>query len=61
MGYGAEVAALIADEAFEHLDGPVKRLAGPDVPSMPFSHNMQEYFMPNPDTIAAAIRDLAGY
>jgi len=61
MGYGAEVAALIADEAFEQLDGPVKRLAGPDVPSMPFSHNMQEYFMPNPDTIADAIRDLAGY
>jgi 2-oxoisovalerate dehydrogenase E1 component beta subunit len=61
MGYGAEVAALIADEAFEQLDGPVKRLAGPDVPSMPFSHNMQEYFMPNPDTIATAIRELAGY
>jgi 2-oxoisovalerate dehydrogenase E1 component beta subunit len=61
MGYGAEVAAIIAEEAFEHLDGPVKRLAGPDVPSMPFSHPLQEFFMPNPDTIAAAIRDLAGY
>jgi 2-oxoisovalerate dehydrogenase E1 component beta subunit len=61
LGYGAEVAALIADEAFEYLDAPVKRLAGPDIPAMPFSHNMQEYFMPNPDTIAAAIRDLAGY
>ncbi len=61
MGYGAEVAALIADEAFEYLDAPVKRLAGPDIPAMPFSHGMQEYFMPNPDTIAAAIRDLAGY
>ncbi len=61
MGYGAEVAALIADEAFEYLDGPVKRLAAPDVPAVPFSHTMQEYFMPNPDTIAAAIRDLAGY
>ncbi|HVU11916.1 MAG TPA: alpha-ketoacid dehydrogenase subunit beta [Phototrophicaceae bacterium] len=61
MGYGAEVAALIADEAFEHLDGPVKRLAGPDIPAMPFNHTQQEAFMPNPDTIAAAIRDLAGY
>lgn len=61
MGYGAEVAALIADEAFEFLDGPVRRLAAPDVPGVPFSHPMQEYFMPNPDTIAAAIRDLAGY
>ncbi len=61
MGYGAEVAAIIADEAFEFLDGPVKRLAGPDVPAMPFSHSMQEFFMVNPDKIAAAIRDLTAY
>ena len=61
MGYGAEVAALLADEGFEYLDGPVKRLDGPDVPGVPFSPPMQEYFMPNPETIAAAIRDLAGY
>jgi 2-oxoisovalerate dehydrogenase E1 component beta subunit len=61
LGYGAEVAAILADDGFEYLDGPVKRLAGPDVPGVPFSHPMQEFFMPNPDTIAAAIRDLAGY
>jgi 2-oxoisovalerate dehydrogenase E1 component beta subunit len=61
MGYGAEVAAIIADEAFEYLDGPVKRLAGPDVPAMPFNHTMQEFFMLNPDKIAAAIRDLTAY
>ena len=61
LGYGAEVAAIIADETFEYLDGPVKRLAGPDIPAIPFSHPMQEFFMPNPDKIAAAIRDLAGY
>lgn len=61
LGYGAEIAAVIADEAFEHLDGPVKRLAGPDIPAVPFSHPMQEYFMPNPDKIAAAIRELAAY
>jgi 2-oxoisovalerate dehydrogenase E1 component beta subunit len=61
MGYGAEVAAIIADEGFEYLDGPVRRLGGPDVPAMPYSHPMQEYFMLNPDKIAAAIRDIAGY
>jgi 2-oxoisovalerate dehydrogenase E1 component beta subunit len=61
MGYGAEVAAIIADEGFEYLDGPVKRLAGPDVPAVPFSHPMQEFFMPNPDKIAEAIRELVGY
>ena len=61
MGYGAELAAILADEAFEYMDGPIKRLAGLDVPSMPYSHPMQEYFMPNPDKIADAIRDLAAY
>jgi 2-oxoisovalerate dehydrogenase E1 component beta subunit len=61
MGYGAEVAAVIADEAFEYLDGPIRRLAGPDVPAVPFSHNMQEFFMPNPDKIVNAMRELAEY
>jgi 2-oxoisovalerate dehydrogenase E1 component beta subunit len=61
LGYGAEVAAILADEAFEYLDGPVRRLAGPDIPSMPFAHAMQEYFMPNPDKIAAAIREISSY
>lgn len=61
MGYGAEVAAIIASDGFEYLDGPVRRLAGPDVPAMPFNHAGQEFFMPNPDKIVAAIRDLAGY
>ncbi len=61
LGYGAEVAAIIADEAFTDLDAPVKRLGGPDVPAVPFSHTMQDWFMPNPDKIAAAIRELAAY
>ena len=61
MGYGAEVAAIIADEAFTSLDAPVKRLAGPDVPAVPFSHPLQDWFMPNPEKIAAAMRDLAAY
>jgi 2-oxoisovalerate dehydrogenase E1 component beta subunit len=61
MGFGAEVAAIIADAAFEYLDAPVKRLAAPDVPGVPFAHTMQEFFMPNPNTIADAIRDLAAY
>jgi 2-oxoisovalerate dehydrogenase E1 component beta subunit len=60
-GYGAEVAATIADGAFTDLDAPVRRLAGPDVPAMPFNHAMQDWFMLNPDKILAAIRDLAAY
>ncbi|MBE2184130.1 MAG: alpha-ketoacid dehydrogenase subunit beta [Anaerolineae bacterium] len=61
MGYGAEVAAILADEGFEFLDAPVRRLTGPDIPSVPFNHGMQEFFMPNPDKIATAIRELARY
>ncbi len=60
-GYGAEVAATIAEHGFQDLDAPVRRLAGPDVPAVPFSHPMQEWFMLNPDKIAAAIRSLAEY
>jgi 2-oxoisovalerate dehydrogenase E1 component beta subunit len=60
-GYGAEVAAYLADEAFAHLDAPVRRLAGPDVPGIPFSYPMQEWYMPNPEKIAAAMRELHAY
>jgi 2-oxoisovalerate dehydrogenase E1 component beta subunit len=60
-GFGAEIAALVAEHAFEFLDAPVRRLAGPDIPSMPYHHAMEDYFMPNPQKIAAAIRDLAAY
>jgi 2-oxoisovalerate dehydrogenase E1 component beta subunit len=60
-GYGAEISAILADEAFTYLDAPVKRLAGPDVPAMPYSHPMQEWFMLNPKKIANAIRDLASF
>ena len=60
-GYGAEVAATIAEWGFMDLDAPVRRLAGPDVPAVPFSHPMQEWFMVNPEKIADAIRDLAAF
>ncbi|HWR67107.1 MAG TPA: alpha-ketoacid dehydrogenase subunit beta [Bellilinea sp.] len=60
-GYGGEIAAIIAEEAFTDLDAPVRRLCGPDVPAVPFSHPLQDWFMPNPDKIAQAIRDLAAY
>lgn len=61
LGWGAEIAAIIASEAFEYLDAPVMRVAGPDVPAVPFARTMQDFFMPNADKIAAAIRKLAKY
>jgi 2-oxoisovalerate dehydrogenase E1 component beta subunit len=60
-GYGAEVAAIVAEEAFDYLDGPVTRVAGPDVPAVPYNHVLEEWFMPNPDRILDAIRTLAAY
>ena len=60
-GYGAEIAALIAEEAFEFLDGPVMRLGSPEAPAVPFSAQMEEWFMVNPQKIENAIRKLAAY
>jgi len=60
-GYGAEIAALLADEAFTDLDAPVRRLAGPDIPAVPFSHPLQDWFMVDAHKIGQAIRDLAAY
>ncbi len=44
-----------------YLDAPVVRVAAPDVPAVPFSRTMQDYFMPNAEKIANAIRKLAKY
>jgi 2-oxoisovalerate dehydrogenase E1 component beta subunit len=60
-GFGAEVAALIAEEAFDYLDGPIVRITGPDVPGVPYNHVLEEWFMPNPDRIVTAARRLAAY
>src|SRR5579864_7608010 len=60
-GFGAEVAAIISEHAFEDLDGPVVRVAAPDIPAMPFNAPQEEFFMPNPEKIAQAMRKLAAY
>ncbi len=60
-GIGAEVAALIAERAFEHLDGPVMRLCGPDVPAMPFAPTLEDAFMISTDSIVARLRELVAY
>ncbi len=60
-GYGAEIAAIVAEEAFDYLDGPVSRIAGPEVPAMPYNHELEDWFMLSPAKIADAIRKLAAY
>jgi 2-oxoisovalerate dehydrogenase E1 component beta subunit len=60
-GYGSEVASIVAEEAFDYLDGPVTRIAGPDVPGVPYNHVLEDWFMVNPEKIADGIRRLAAY
>ena len=59
-GFGAEIAATIAEEAFEDLDAPVKRIAAPDSP-VPFSPALEAAFIPQVDDVVAGLRDLAAY
>ncbi|HET7677072.1 MAG TPA: alpha-ketoacid dehydrogenase subunit beta [Candidatus Limnocylindrales bacterium] len=60
-GYGAEIAAILAEDAFDYLDGPIVRVTGPDVPGVPYAHTLEDWFMIDPDRIVAAIRQLAAY
>lgn len=59
-GVGAEVAATIAESAFDRLDGPILRVTAPDTP-VPFTAPLEEAFLPNADKIASAIERLAAY
>jgi 2-oxoisovalerate dehydrogenase E1 component beta subunit len=60
-GLGGEIAAIIGQHAFEHLDAPIVRVCGPDVPAMPYSQPLEAAFLPSTATIAAAMRKLAAY
>jgi 2-oxoisovalerate dehydrogenase E1 component beta subunit len=59
-GPGGEVAALIAERVFEHLDAPIVRMAPPDTP-VPYSPPLEETFLPNADKVGKAIRALYDY
>jgi len=59
-GIGGEIAALIAEEAFEYLDGPVTRVASLDVP-VPFSPVLEKACLPDAQKLIAAVKKLVGY
>lgn len=59
-GFGAELAAILAEELFEDLDGPVVRVAAPDTP-VPYSPPLEEAFIPQVEDVVAAVRKLAAY
>ena len=58
-GVGAEVAAIVAKDAFEYLDAPVQRVASLDVPSFPFSPTLEDALLPGPPDIISTARELA--
>ncbi|HHW37147.1 MAG TPA: alpha-ketoacid dehydrogenase subunit beta [Bacillales bacterium] len=57
----SEVAAIIAEHCLYDLDAPIMRLAGPDVPAMPYAPTMEKFFMVNPDKVEKAMKELAEY
>jgi 2-oxoisovalerate dehydrogenase E1 component beta subunit len=59
-GFGGEIAATIAEEAFEQLDAPLRRITAPDTP-VPFSPPLEKAFIPQVEDVAAGIRELAEY
>ena len=59
-GVGAEIAALLSEECFNYLDGPILRVAAPDTP-VPFSTPLEEYFLPKATDVVAAAKKLAAY
>jgi 2-oxoisovalerate dehydrogenase E1 component len=59
-GYGAEIAARIADECFAFLDAPVRRVASLDT-FVAYAPQLEDYILPQSSDFAAAIRDLAAF
>ena len=59
-GFGAEIVATIAEEAFEHLDGPVSRVTAPDTP-VPFSPPLEKAFIPQVEDVVAGLKELSEY
>ncbi len=61
VSVSAEVAAIVAEECFDALDGPVMRIGGPEIPAIPFAESLAETYCLGPDKIEAKLRELAGY
>ena len=60
-GIGAEISAMVVEEAFFDLDAPIRRLCGPDVPAMGYAHALEDEFMISTDRMAQAMRDLIAF
>ncbi len=61
LGIGAELVAILNEEAFHDLDAPVMRVTGPDIPPVPFSPPLEKFFMLDKEKILAGMEKLAAY
>jgi 2-oxoisovalerate dehydrogenase E1 component beta subunit len=60
-GIGAEISAMVAEEALFNLDAPIRRLCAPDVPAMGYAQTLEEEFMSSPDEMADAMREMVRF
>jgi 2-oxoisovalerate dehydrogenase E1 component beta subunit len=60
-GVGAEISAMVAEEALFNLDAPIRRLCGPDVPAMGYALPLEEEFMSSPAEMAEAMREMVKF
>ena len=60
-GIGAEIAAMVAEEALFDLDAPIKRLCGPDVPAMGYAITLEEEFMISTERMREAMREMVSF
>jgi 2-oxoisovalerate dehydrogenase E1 component beta subunit len=58
---GAELSAILNEEAFDDLDAPIMRVTGPDIPPVPFSPPLEKFFMVNKEKVLAGMEKLAAY
>jgi 2-oxoisovalerate dehydrogenase E1 component beta subunit len=61
LGIGAELSAILAEEAFDCLDAPIVRVAAPDVPAIPFSAPLEKFYMPSVEKIVTALERTIEY
>lgn len=61
LGVGAEISAIIAEQAFDCLDAPIVRVTAPDVPAIPAAAALEDFYMPSVEKITAAFRRVMSY
>ena len=61
LGIGSEIAAIVAEDAFDCLDAPILRVAAPDVPAVPAAAPLEQFYMPNMEKTVAALHKLLQY